>query len=76
MTDDELRAVVREAIRRHLGTESLPSQAQMTVPSPPASGHAHSSFAKFPLRNVETGACMIEPGVQCNHCGFCLSYGH
>ena len=22
------------------------------------------------------GACLIEPAVRCNHCGYCQSYGH
>jgi hypothetical protein len=22
------------------------------------------------------GACLIEPAVTCNHCGYCQSHGH
>jgi hypothetical protein len=25
---------------------------------------------------VGDGACLIEPAVGCNHCGYCQSYGH
>jgi hypothetical protein len=79
MTDEELRKLVRDAIQRHLGgaagrdtaaTQSVPSSSE-----PP--WRSHASFGKFlVLRNDDSGACMIEPGVQCNHCGFCQSYGH
>jgi hypothetical protein len=24
----------------------------------------------------DDGACLIEPSVRCNHCGYCQSYGH
>jgi len=37
-----------------------------------------AAFALLPLpRGGDTdGACLIEPAVRCNHCGYCLSYGH
>ena len=78
MTDDELRTLVREAIARHLGgpaAHTAPRMSQQTRPDP--AWRDHPSFGKFlALRNDETGACMIEPAVQCNHCGFCQSFGH
>lgn len=81
MTDDELRALVRDAIARHLGGGQVvrvaPTAAAREAPSADPAWRAHPSFGKFlTLRNDETGACMIEPAVQCNHCGFCQSYGH
>jgi hypothetical protein len=30
----------------------------------------------LPGSDVDEGACVIEPAVRCNHCGFCQSYGH
>jgi hypothetical protein len=37
----------------------------------------HASHGRFLLRSGdEDGACVIEPTVRCNHCGYCLSYGH
>jgi hypothetical protein len=79
MTDDELRALVRDAIARHLGGPSgqaaAPGMPQHARPDP--AWRDHPSFGKFlALRNDETSACMIEPAVQCNHCGFCQSFGH
>ena len=72
MTDEELRALVRDAIARHLGREQTPA----VPPAHEPAWRDHPSFGKFlALRNDATGACMIEPDVQCNHCGFCLSYG-
>jgi hypothetical protein len=71
MNEQELRAMIRESIARHLGTHE---HARLEVADP--SGHA--SFVRFPLRRGadEDGACLIEPAVRCNHCGYCQSYGH
>jgi hypothetical protein len=44
MTEDDLRALVRQAVARHLTAG-------------------------------DSGACLIEPSVKCNHCGFCQSHG-
>jgi hypothetical protein len=77
MTDQELRGMIRDSIARHVGA---PSGAA----SGPASGdtlmpfHAHASHVRLPLvRGADDdGACLIEPAVRCNHCGFCQSFGH
>jgi hypothetical protein len=39
---------------------------------------AHASFVRLPLLRGgdDDGACLIEPTVRCNHCGYCQSYGH
>ena len=70
MTEQELRALVREAIARHTG-EAPPT------PQPDAF-RLHLSHAVFPLSrgSDDDGACVIEPSVRCNHCGYCVSYGH
>ena len=75
MTDDELRALVREAIARHLG-EGPERPSAGAAPAP--AWRAHPSFGKFlvPRGDDEGGPCLIEPSVHCNHCGFCQSYGH
>jgi hypothetical protein len=70
MTDDELRAIVRDVIaRRHRPEPSV----RVTVET-----REHASHALLPLvRGGDgDGACLIEPSVRCNHCGYCLSYGH
>ncbi len=82
MTDQELRALVRDAVRRHLGPRAA---ATALPPSPgPAAGDArapfpapgHSSHALY-LSVVNSGdACVIEPAVQCDHCRYCKSHGH
>jgi len=75
MTDDELRALVRDAIAKHLGgSASAPPAAAVSTPA----WRAHMSFGKFllPRGDDEGGPCLIEPTVSCNHCGFCQSYGH
>jgi hypothetical protein len=79
MTDDELRALVRDAIARHLGgapAQAAPPSAGTPVPAP--LWRSHPSFGKFllPRGDDEGGPCLIEPAVRCNHCGFCQSYGH
>jgi hypothetical protein len=76
MTDDELRALVRDAVARHLGSGTSTPSSPGAVPVP--LWRAHPSFGKFLVaRGTEQdGPCLIEPTVQCNHCGFCQSYGH
>jgi len=71
LSDAELRALVREAI-----------QAQTRAPGAPGglqeSSRAHASHGMLPLARGGDGdgACLIEPSVRCNHCGYCLSLGH
>jgi hypothetical protein len=76
MTDDELRTLVRDAIARHLGGPAAPPAPGAAVPAP--LWRAHPSFAKYlvPGGDEEGGACIIEPAVACNHCGYCQSHGH
>jgi hypothetical protein len=71
MNDQELREMIRESIARHTGVAIGPA-----APEPRSS--FHPSYLRFPLLRSgdDDGACLIEPAVQCNHCGYCLSYGH
>jgi hypothetical protein len=81
MNEHELRLIVREAVARHLGAPAtspsphLPiSASPSSIPHPPSSIHSsHSLYAG--LVNVSE-ACVIEPAVQCDHCGYCKSHGH
>jgi len=75
MTDEELRALVRDAIGRHLGGSTAPAPA---AAAPVPLWRAHPSFGKFLVASgdQEGGPCIIEPSVSCNHCGYCQSYGH
>jgi hypothetical protein len=85
MNDDELRALVRDAVARHLGAAHPASAAPRSPqegataprvsPAAPAAA-AHMSHALY-LTLVNPGdACMIEPAVPCNHCGYCKTHGH
>jgi hypothetical protein len=67
MTDEQLRALVREVVARHRQDE-----APRLSPEP---AYAHPSHAKLPLAAGE-GSCLIEPLVRCVHCGYCQSFGH
>ena len=74
VSEHELRAMVREAIAKHAGHGPSPSAA-----APPLDAcRQHASHGLLPLLRGgdDDGACLIEPAVRCNHCGFCLSYGH
>ena len=72
MNEDELRALVRDAVARHLGGPAqTPSGAPVrtTVLTHPS----HYRFTSLPKSD---GPCIIEPTVTCNHCGYCESHGH
>jgi hypothetical protein len=75
MTDDELRAMVRQAIAR------VQSGAAVTTHQSHLSDALHLSHFSHQMFTVPSGAdadgpCIIEPAVMCNHCGYCKSMGH
>jgi hypothetical protein len=85
MTDQELRALVRDAVQRHLGARPAPPMAA------PAQVHAHArehapaaigpapadpSHALYVTLVNTSDACVIEPAVPCSHCNYCRSHGH
>ena len=81
MTEDDLRALVRQAVARHLTASSV-DRAAGGAPGPgtPAAGVCPSfgpSFGRYllPREPGDGGACLIEPAVKCTHCGFCQSHG-
>ena len=79
MTEQELRALVRDAIARHAGMRPMEPRADAGVgPGGCRSLRAHLSHAQFvlPTGMDADGPCLIEPAVACNHCGYCKSYGH
>jgi hypothetical protein len=75
MDEVELRALVRGAIARQAGRVSVPGAPARFEEAP---WHTHASHGLLPMvRGGDgDGACLIEPSVRCNHCGYCLSYGH
>ena len=79
MTDDELRLLIRAAIQRHAAGD--PQRADEGRVSPkldviqPSEGGI--SFGQYRLERAPGDtSCLIEPAVQCNHCGFCKCHGH
>ncbi len=71
MTDPDLRAMIRDSIARHAG-------ATRVAPDPASAFGAHLSHLRLPVLRGgdDDGACIIEPAVRCNHCGYCQSLGH
>ncbi len=82
MTDDELRALVRASVARHLGAAApvlfAPASATPRALAAPSAfpWRQHTSHQQYlALVNVDS-ACVIEPAVACDHCGYCKSHGH
>ena len=82
MNEQELRSLVRDAVARHLGgggppvarVDSLGTHSVHTEPAQPLRLlSSHSLYAG--LVNIGD-ACVIEPAVSCDHCGYCKSHGH
>lgn len=78
MTDDEIRSLVRVAIQKHMGSSTFAPGAAVDKPAvPPAPPALSISFGRYPLPRAEDDTmCIIEPAVQCNHCGYCQCHGH
>jgi hypothetical protein len=81
MNDDELRQLIRAAIQKHVGGEAAESTAGTIRLKPDApllvSPPLSISFGQYHLeRAAGDTSCLIEPAVQCNHCGFCKCHGH
>jgi hypothetical protein len=76
MTDQELRAMIRDSIARQAAASAAPRPA--AGPDPAAAFRAHPSHLRLPLASGgdEDGNCIIEPAVRCTHCGYCQSLGH
>ena len=86
MTDDELRGLIRAAIQKHIGSATV--DADRGADDGGACGFSRIgpvavaapvsiSFGQYRLeRAAGDTSCLIEPAVQCNHCGFCKCHGH
>jgi len=72
MDEQQLRAIVREVVRRR-----LQPQAPL-APTAPADWSRHPSHARFNLLSGDDadGPCFIEPAVACTHCSYCQSRGY
>jgi hypothetical protein len=86
MTDQELRAMIRDSIARHAGGEAGGGDVVRLATLRSSEGNVDRSdgavqsaaaFLRLPLPSGDAeGACLIEPAVRCTHCGYCLSLGH
>jgi hypothetical protein len=74
MTEQELRALVRDAIARTRGV--APGVQGQQGGGAPFQAHLSHAMFVIPTGSDADGPCIIEPSVACNHCGYCKSYGH
>jgi hypothetical protein len=70
MNEEALREMVREAVARRLAVPAAGTDDTARVHLA-----AHMSHQRYGLPD-SGGACLIEPAVTCNHCGYCQSHGH
>ena len=77
MNDDELRQLIRAAIQKHAAPQAAAEGRVSTKPATIQAGEIGLSFAQYHLeRAAGDTSCLIEPAVQCTHCGFCKCHGH
>ena len=75
MDEQELRALVRDVVRRRLGSPAEPPTVRVAAPDP-GGNSGHASHGLYLTLVNATDACLIEPSVGCTHCGYCQSHGH
>ncbi len=75
MNEDALRALVRETLTR-LESAGGDAEHPYGTPAHPVTFAAHASHFRYAGLPTSGGPCLIEPGVRCNHCGYCESHGH
>lgn len=73
MNEEALRALIRDAVARHM--TGAPAQPEPPFATP-VTLHADPSHYRYSNLPESGGPCLIEPGVPCNHCGYCQSHGH
>lgn len=74
MNEEALRALVRDTIARLNAADALSPAPFVPGQALPLAPHAsHYRYSTLPRTE---GPCLIEPSVQCNHCGYCESHGH
>lgn len=79
MNEQELRAIVRAAVARHLHPETPCAPASPLPHRPIASlphSQEHASHVLYQGLVTVSDACVIEPAVSCDHCGYCKSQGY
>jgi hypothetical protein len=80
MNDDELRGLIRAAIQKHMSASAHENAGELRRDAAFGGGSEPAisiSFGEYRLeRAAGDTSCLIEPAVQCNHCGFCKCHGH
>lgn len=77
ISEQELRAMIRDAIARHTGAGAPRESARPPVdPETIVTVHVHASHGRFAVAGTPDGDCVIEPNHRCDHCGYCKSLGH
>ena len=77
MNDDELRQLIRAAIQKHAAPQVAAEGRVSTNLATIRASEVGLSFGQYHLeRAAGDTSCLIEPAVQCNHCGFCKCHGH
>ena len=71
MNEQELRQLVRTVLAERDGRLNAATIPKVPVPQ----CRDHASHVQFVIE-PQGEACIIEPAVTCNHCGYCRSYGH
>ena len=66
--------IVRQAIARNEG--AFAGRASQSPLMAATKSHPSHRRCELPAGADTDGPCLIEPAVRCNHCGYCLSYGH
>ena len=69
MNEELLRQMVTEAVARRL------ERRGDAVDGPAVARRAREPLSLRAAARPD-GPCLIEPTVQCNHCGYCESHGH
>lgn len=75
ITEQELRAMIRDAIARHTGGGQTLASVAPPEPALPSTARVHGSHGLFAIVSVGE-ECVIEPSRPCDHCGYCKSLGH
>ena len=75
MNEELIRSLVRDTIARHLGTADAFAPPNPDAPLQPVTFLTHGSHYRYAVPKSGE-ACVIEPAVRCNQCGYCESHGH
>ena len=75
MNEDALRAIIRETIARVAARDGESLAIVAMTDEPRLQMPPHPSNYQYALPPSD-GPCIIEPGVACNHCGYCQTHGH